>query len=108
MKPFIAPTAGLLVGVLLAGSCAWADYPEHHDQDAIKRLRDTGAILPLEVILRRFRQTYGRGRLLEAELEIEQGRYVYELIILDENGTVRELEYDAQTGDFWRVEENHH
>lgn len=107
MPSRIVPTAGLLISLFLGGNCAWADYPEHHDQDAIKRLRDAGKILPLETILREFRQTHGQGRLLEAELEIEQGRYVYELIILEKNGTVRELEYDAHTGDFWRVEESH-
>jgi uncharacterized membrane protein YkoI len=42
--------------------------------------------------------------LLEVELEFEDGRYVYELVILQEDGTVRELEYDARSGRFWRSE----
>jgi uncharacterized membrane protein YkoI len=85
----------------------WADHPERYDQNTIKRLRDAGEILPLEIIINKFQKTYGRGRILEAELEVEDGRYIYELVILDEKGSVRELEYDAYTGEFWRVEETH-
>jgi len=62
-----------------------------------KDLVESGEILPLEKILHDVFQ--GRPwRLLEAELEQEHGRYIYELEILDDKGKVRELEYDAKSG----------
>jgi uncharacterized membrane protein YkoI len=98
---------GCLSALLLGSSLVWADHPEDYDHNAIKRLRDTGEILPLETIIDKFQKTYSRGRILEAELENEDGRYIYELVILDGKGRVRELEYDAHTGEFWRTEESH-
>ena len=73
------------------------------DHEDIKRLRDAGDILPLETIIDNFREQYQGGRILEAELEFEEGRYIYELEILYQN-TVLELEYDARSGELWRIE----
>ena len=74
------------------------------DHEDIKRLRDAGDILPLEAIIDNFREQHQGGRILEAELEFEEGRYVYELEILYPDGRVLELEYDAHSGEFWRIE----
>ena len=38
------------------------------------------------------------GRLIEAELEVERGRYLYELELLDEQGRLWKLYFDAKTG----------
>lgn len=92
-----------LLGLLLAGGGAQADS----DHDRVKRLRDAGHILPLESIVASSRRDYPGGRILEAELEFEAGRYVYELKMLTEDGTVHTLEYDARSGDLWRREDNH-
>lgn len=95
----------LLLAVLLTLGTAGADSDEHRlDHDDIKRLREAGDIVPLETILAQFRDQQPESRLLEVELEFEDGRYVYELVILQEDGTVEELEYDAHNGRFWRRE----
>lgn len=73
--------------------------------DEIKHLRDTGQILPLETIIARHQRQHPGGRLLEAELEYEHARYVYELKILGTDGVVREFEYDARTGELWVIEQ---
>jgi uncharacterized membrane protein YkoI len=104
---FLLLHAGYLLIFVLGSELVWAEHPEHYDHDTIKRLRDAGEILPLETIIKKFQKTYSRGRILDAELENEDGRYVYELVILDGKGSVRELEYDARTGEFWRTEESH-
>jgi hypothetical protein len=104
---FLLLQIGYLLILLLGLGSVWADHPEHYDHNTIKRLRDAGEILPLETIIDKFQKTYRRGRILEAELEMEDGRYIYELVILDGKGSVRELEYDAHTGAFWRAEETH-
>ena len=67
------------------------------DQDQALILVEQGVILPLHRLiddaLTRF-----PGRFLEAELERDDGRYVYEIEIISQDGRVLELEYDAVTG----------
>jgi uncharacterized membrane protein YkoI len=74
------------------------------DHDEIRRLLRAGQILSLEAIIANHRRQHPGGQLLEAELEFERGRYVYELKILGHDGTVREFEYDAGSGELWRIE----
>jgi uncharacterized membrane protein YkoI len=84
----------LLVGVLLSGlPLASAD----EDHALARKLRDAGAILPLEDIVRHARAAKA-GELLETELEEKQGRYIYEVEILDKSGQVWELKLDAANG----------
>jgi len=54
----------------------------------------------LEKLLQQVTDT-GSGplRLLEAELENKKDRLVYELEFIDEQGVVRELLFDARTGE---------
>ncbi|MCP5419744.1 MAG: PepSY domain-containing protein [Gammaproteobacteria bacterium] len=99
----------LLIAVLLVLSTAGADPDGRRlGHDEIKRMMENGEIVPLESILERFREQQPEGRLLEVELEYEHNRYVYELMILEEDGTVEELEYDAHTGKFWQRESDDH
>ncbi|WP_408633618.1 PepSY domain-containing protein [Pseudomonas massiliensis] len=69
------------------------------NQDEALRLRQSGAILPLESLLDKALAGYPGGVLLEAELEQEHGGYRYEFEILLPDGRVRELEFNAVTGD---------
>ncbi len=89
----------LVVGLLSTGPVAAG-----RDRDEIRRLRSAGQILSLETIIANHRRQHSGGRLLEAELEFERGRYVYALKILGDDGTVREFEYDARSGELWRIE----
>ncbi|WP_181295820.1 PepSY domain-containing protein [Pseudomonas sp. Q2-TVG4-2] len=68
------------------------------DQDEALRLRRDGLILPLEKVLQHAMVRYPGARLLEAELEEEDGLYVYEIELLTADGVARELELDAQDG----------
>ncbi|MBL8259090.1 MAG: hypothetical protein JNM60_04665 [Candidatus Competibacteraceae bacterium] len=74
------------------------------DHDEIRRLHRAGKILSLGAIIARHQRRYRDGQLLEAELEFEKGRYVYDLKILDDEGVVREFEYDAASGELWHLE----
>lgn len=74
------------------------------DPDEIKRLRDAGEILPLQLIIDKLPALHQGERLLEAELELlEDGRYVYELKTLSSDGTVWELQYDARTAEILKI-----
>ena len=65
--------------------------------EAAYELAREGRILPLEQILEQQRRDRP-GRVLEVELEHEDGRMVYELELLDADGRVWEIYYDAASG----------
>jgi uncharacterized membrane protein YkoI len=96
----------LLTTALLLAASPFTPSPVHagRDHDDIRRLRSAGKILSLETIIAQHRRANPSGQLLEAELELEKGRYVYELKFLGDDGVVREFEYDARTGSLWHVE----
>ncbi|MFF7710109.1 PepSY domain-containing protein [Pseudomonas sp. NPDC007930] len=79
-----------------------------HDlnQDQALKLRQQGAILPLEQLLAQALARYPGARLLEAELEEEHGHYVYEVELLTAQGVVRELDLDAATGELLKDKED--
>ena len=84
------------VGVLSVTHSAFAGDPLDHDE--IKQLREAGRILPMGEVMARV-QTVQPGQLVEAELELEDGAYLYEIKILAADGTVHKLELDAATGE---------
>jgi len=67
------------------------------DHIEASRLRNSGEILPLEVMLENVRQSYP-GKILEVELKKEHDRLIYEVEILSEDGVVTEVYIDARTG----------
>ena len=99
MRHSLPLAAALLLTAGLSGSATAG-----RDHDEIRRLRSAGKILSLETIIARHRREDPSGQLLDAELELEKGRYLYELKFLGDDGVVREFEYDARTGELWHVE----
>lgn len=91
---------GAIITFLMTG--AGSAFAEETYQRA-KRLKDAGEILPLEKILEKAKRRYP-GRVLETEFEESKGRYIYELEILDKEGVVREIKFDARTGDLLKME----
>jgi uncharacterized membrane protein YkoI len=66
------------------------------DHDLVRELRQNGDIMSLGQLLQQ--PALANVRVLEAELERERGRTVYELELLDESGRVYERYFDAVTG----------
>lgn len=104
--------AALFAPALLAGVffCAGFALPENAaardlNQDEALQLRKSGKLMPLDSLLQIVRQRYPDARLLEAELESEDGRLIYELEVLTTGGGVRELELDASNGAVLKDEE---
>ena len=85
-----------LVAALLGGGAALAGDRMRHNE--VLQLRESGRIMAMEEIMARAREDQP-GHLIEAELEQEDRRYVYELKILDAEGRVHELEMDAASGE---------
>ena len=101
----LAGTAGLLwTGLTTAGSDPAGDYESGEEQETIRSLTQQGDILPLERILDSARKHH-EGKVLETELERDDGRFIYEIEILRDDGRVREMKFDASTGELLEDEE---
>lgn len=108
---------GLLAAIIAAGAASYADdhgiaggehwerqneagydhdedYDEGDEREARGALR-RGEVLSLDAILQRA-QALLNGRMLEAELEREDGRWVYEITLLGPEGHVVEASFDAR------------
>ena len=68
---------------------------DNHDE--AKRLVESGDILALEIILKKAREIQA-GNILEVELETKKGKNIYEIELLNSEGIVYELKFDAETG----------
>jgi uncharacterized membrane protein YkoI len=68
-----------------------------NDHDAAQLMRQSGEIMPLVRLLQR--PELAEYRVIEAELEREDGRLVYELELLDSQGRVFERYFDARSGE---------
>jgi uncharacterized membrane protein YkoI len=73
------------------------------EHDHARRLRRKGAIVSLETVASAA-QRVRPGELLEVELERHRGRYVYEVEILDAEGPVWEMRFDARDGSLLKEE----
>ncbi|WP_438970389.1 PepSY domain-containing protein [Methylophaga sp.] len=87
------------LSVILPGAISHAD----DDAYRARQLQLQGDILPLEKIIE-LAATFKSGQILETDLERDDGRYVYELEILDNKGQVWEVELDARTGELIELE----
>ncbi|WP_306117643.1 MULTISPECIES: PepSY domain-containing protein [unclassified Roseitalea] len=81
-----------LLALALAGP-ALADGDHERALDAVER----GQALPLAEILAIVDDRYG-GRVIEVAFERDDGRYVYELELVDRAGRLFEVYLDASTG----------
>lgn len=84
-----------LVGSVAVPLAAHADDDDHRDADRARRGALAGEIMPLADLARIVQQRYP-GRLVEAELDEDDGIPVYEIRMLQGNGRVVELEVDAR------------
>ncbi len=84
--------------VLLTSGVAVAD----HEQ--ARQLKEAGSILSLETIVERAQRQHA-GRVIEVEFERKRDRYVYEVEILDEDGMVWEMSYDAGDGELLKIDQ---
>lgn len=71
------------------------------DQDRARAALQAGEILPLSTILTRLAQTQP-GQVLEVELERKDGRWLYEIKLLQPGGGLLKLELDARSGEVLR------
>jgi uncharacterized membrane protein YkoI len=87
-----------IIMLISAGIIGWLSLTQADTHDEARTLRDQGDILPLETLLDKVRTDYP-GKVIEVELEREYGNYLYEIEVLDNNGKLWELKYDAHNGE---------
>lgn len=95
----ISVIVGLILLSLIPGRSLIAD----DDSQRARQLQQRGQILPLEQIIESA-MSVKSGQILETELDDDDGRYIYELEILDQHGQVWELELDASNGELIELE----
>lgn len=83
-----------LFALLLLAAAAHADDDHERAREALAR----GEILPLSQILSLI-GAQDRSRLLEVELEEEDGRLGYDIEMITEDGRIVEIRVDAATGE---------
>ena len=94
--------AGLLeTGLVCAGnegSNHGEEKYEAREHAGVHSMAESNGILSLQQILHNARQQHA-GRVLEVELEEKHGGVYYEVEILDANGEVWEMNFDARSGE---------
>ncbi|WP_421994883.1 PepSY domain-containing protein [Roseococcus sp.] len=70
---------------------------ERRDHERARAAMEAGQIRPLSELLTEVERRF-RGRVIEAELELEDGVWQYEIKILPSNGRLFTIELDAATG----------
>jgi len=73
------------------------------DQAQARELLSQGRIAPLSNIIEKAQKIH-QGKLLEVELKQKSRRYIYEIELLDKNGIVWEMYFDAKTAELLKVE----
>ena len=86
--------AGPLLAIALATPAAGR---ERRDHERARAALEAGEIRPLSDLLAEVERRF-RGRVIEAELEQDDGQWLYDIKILPPNGRVFDVELDAATG----------
>ena len=74
------------------------------DQDRARAAVQAGQVLPLKTLLERLERDHP-GQVLDVELEHDDGRWIYEIRLLQPGGRRVKLELDAATGEVLRRKE---
>jgi len=104
-----ACTFGLWLSIMMmsglsqadSGKTKWEDADLSYDQ--ARRALSRGEILPIERLLERVKAQLP-GQVLELEFEREDGRWVYEMKIIDADGRLLDAYFDAKSGDLISVD----
>ncbi len=97
--PSLVPS--LVLSLVLASPGALADR-QGDDHERARAAVRAGEIMPLAELLERLQRGHP-GKVLEIELEREEGRWIYEIKLLQSNGRLLKLELDARTAELLDV-----
>jgi uncharacterized membrane protein YkoI len=90
-------TSVLTAMLLSAMALPVARAGDKADHEQARAAVQAGEVLPLPILLHKLQRTHP-GQVLELELERDDGRWLYEVKLLQANGRLLKLELDASTG----------
>lgn len=96
--------AGAVLAVGLAWPAAWAGDKGGHER--ARAAVQAGEVLPLATVLERLKRSHP-GQVLELELERDDGRWIYEVKLLQADGLLLTLDVDARTALVLEVKRKH-
>jgi uncharacterized membrane protein YkoI len=95
------PVVGIAL-MLAAALSAMNGFADEGDHDRARRALEAGEIMPLSQILDRVERDYP-GRVVEIELDRDDGRWIYEIKMLRDGGRLLKLKVDARDARVLRV-----
>jgi len=98
MKRILVVSVGAALMALYVALPAVVQADQDLNQKQARALLREGKIRPLEALMALHPQRLA-GRLLDVELERDDGVLVYEIEVLGRDGVVREFDLDAATGE---------
>jgi uncharacterized membrane protein YkoI len=105
-RTVLVALAGLLVSSLSARAGQSDDVnglEKQDDHDLARRALREGKVRPLADILAMVKDRLD-GKIIEVRFEREDGRYVYEIKVLNASGHLREVNVDAASGEIIKIE----
>ena len=97
---FLALVAGMTNSMAL-----WASDTDVPSDQVLQWVK-AGKVLPFKLLMQRYKDRL-KGRLLDLEVEHEDGRIIYELEIMRADSVVYEIKIDAETGEWLEEEVDH-
>ena len=94
-RPFVL--MALAVAAATAGPAAQAAERGHGDHDLARQALERGQVLPLRTVLEKVEREY-QGQVLKVEFEHDDGRFLYEIRLLQQDGRMAKLKIDAVDG----------
>lgn len=74
------------------------------DQEMARRALAQGKIRPLQTILSLLEKRMPGHRVIKVKFDYDDGKYIYELKVIDPKGVVHEVEMDARNGRILEIE----
>ena len=87
----------LAFGAVSAGTAVSADGHRPDDHELARQALERGQVLPLRTVLERIEREY-QGQVLKVEFERDDGRFIYEIRLLQADGRMAKLKVDAVDG----------
>ena len=104
-RPFVL--MALAVAAATAGTAAQAAERSHGDHDLARQALEQGKVLPLRTVLEKVEREY-QGQVLKVEFEHEDGRFLYEIRLLQQDGRMAKLKIDAVDGRVLQIKRKEH
>jgi uncharacterized membrane protein YkoI len=98
MRVLLAASVAVLIVGITPALTDKGGRGDHDDRKTVESARERGDVLPLARIVELLRAQGMQGEVLEVELEDDDGRLIYEIYLLGDDGRRREIKVDPATG----------